>query len=261
MLNSKKKKIIIVISVLSVFVFISILFVFVFGKKDEIEIKNLSSNINNISDEKKHNIFKSLYNIVRNNRANADNIGDAKIRENSVTQNYYKEDSLYYGSFIVDIDSIKQSYFVRYYITTDKDKESLYSSSIVIECVPENKIIYKDFTCTDYNESQGGGDIYSQASELDLNFGDNFGDILSLSNKNQISVDLDRFIKEKKLLNISTADIVNCLNPTLKVDYYSCDIKINEYSIKFYLYIDGRLNPVKYSFSYGSTSKEYTIKI
>lgn len=229
------------------------------NKKDELEIKNYSQIVKNLPEQKKHLIFRALFDIVKQNGVNPYSAGDAIIRQNTHNQSYSDKDELYSGSFIVDLSSIKQSYKINYN-HANNIKESLYSYAVKILCLDPLDVIYNDFKCID-EETSTNTDPYSTVSKLSVEYIEPLLTILSIYNQNQINVDLDKFIKTNIKTDIGGAIVKNCIPPNLENSFYQCDIDINPEIIKLVLFIGERNNAIKYSLSYGSLSEEYTIKI
>lgn len=117
---------------------------------EEVKINNYDKYINILPNDRKNAINNSLYNIIKNN-LNSDNINiqDAIIRDGSVTTDYNKSTSIYAGSFIVDIPSIKQSYSVTYEWSSIENNINLSGYSATVSCLSSDKLIYSDFNCKD----------------------------------------------------------------------------------------------------------------
>lgn len=242
-----------------VLIFIYFLFSFLNQSKKELSIINYDQFVKNLQPENKQSIFNSLYIRVASSGIKPDNVKDAKIRINSEKQDYIKEDFLYYGSFIVDIDSIRHSYRVNYSFSKDKNKQLLYPNGLVIKCLKEEEIIYKEFICEDDSIKQETADIYLNTSSFDLSYTEPADSILTFRNKNQVKIDLDLFIKDYIKKGVDSAVMDSCNYD--EAGYYQCSINVNPEIVLLKLYTDERLNPLKYVLSYGTNSKEYTIKL
>ena len=155
---SRKKAVLIIIAGLGGLVLVIGLISFLL-KGDEnqfgkfITIQNYSAKINNMPGSVRDATESYLYNVVVMNvdeSVNASKISDAKIREDSNTQDYSR--NVYTGSYIVDIESIKQSYGVTY--TYSQDESELGGNPIVVSCLPKEDLIYGEFKCTDIVSKQ-----------------------------------------------------------------------------------------------------------
>jgi hypothetical protein len=122
-----------------------------------IKIQNYDQKVKNVSQQLHDGTEASLFNVVKKNvpeDTNPAKIKDAFIRDNSNSQDYDKDNDIYSGKFIVDIDSIKQSYLIQYtYIKNENNSEGL-TNRVVVSCVNEEDVKYKSFKCTDYVSTQ-----------------------------------------------------------------------------------------------------------
>lgn len=149
----EKKQKIIIISTVIIFVIIFILLFFIQPTNkysDEISIKNYDKYISNLPKDKRDSINNSLYKIVKNNlNSNNLNVNDANIREGSNNYNYNEALNINSGSFMVDMQSIKQSYLVSYEWSSDTKNDNLSGYTTSITCLSSDKLIYGDFNCKD----------------------------------------------------------------------------------------------------------------
>ncbi|MGH7218309.1 MAG: hypothetical protein ACREGE_02615 [Candidatus Microsaccharimonas sp.] len=134
----------------------------IFTQKDEnqfgkfIRIQNYDTKVKNVSSDVRDGIESYLYNVVVKNidsSVDASNINDATIRDDSDIQEYDTATTIYSGSFIVDMASIKQSYNVQYSYSSD-EAANIGGNPIVVSCLPKEKLIYGEFTCTDLVSEQ-----------------------------------------------------------------------------------------------------------
>lgn len=162
--QSKKQLIIIGVIVGIILVGFIILIAFLFrdtGKNqfgERIRIQNYDEIVKNTSDDTRDAIESYLYNIVKMNKEkdfNATTVKDAYIRKDSASQNYVQMDRYYSGDFIVDMESIKQSYWVQYTYALDESNPKVSGSPVVISCLPENLLKYGPFDCKDLVSDQG----------------------------------------------------------------------------------------------------------
>lgn len=127
----------------------------------EITISNFSSKINNLPDDRKASISAYLYDTVKKNSNQSitvAEIGEAIIRENSNSQVFNSEAKVFNGSFIVDIEKIKQSYKIEYVYSSDKNSDQLGGYEVLVLCLPSDKLIYGSFDCKELFEDSEGID-------------------------------------------------------------------------------------------------------
>ena len=131
-----------------------------FGKF--IRIQNYGSVVENLSPAMRDAMESYLYTVVVMNvdsSIDASKINDAYIRENTDGQSYNPIETLYEGTFIIDIESIKQSYKADYqYLvdTNDSGSTVLGGNPVSITCLQENLLIYGTFNCKDLISEQRG---------------------------------------------------------------------------------------------------------
>lgn len=120
---------------------------------ESIHIVNYDDKVKNISKDYKNNIEAFLYTTVKSNLnkdINGNDIKDAYIREGSDSQDAVTPGHQYYGKFIVDIASIKQSYLVTYaYSTEENDTDFTGGYPLTIQCLSGSDVIYSQFVCKD----------------------------------------------------------------------------------------------------------------
>lgn len=107
------------------------------------QIKNLPANY-------KSGIEGALRDMIAYNNAEsstADRVSDAVIRDGSATQREAIKGDRYEGQFIVDIESLRQSYLVQYEYSRLPEKDAQSGYPVLVTCLPENKLIYGDFIC------------------------------------------------------------------------------------------------------------------
>lgn len=126
-----------------------------FGKF--IKIQNYSSKVKNLNSNARDAMESYLYNVVVKNKIaekDASRVSDATIREGSDSQKYNSQTTVYDGSFIVDMQSIKQSYNVQYSFSRDKTQYDLGGNQVVVSCLPEKDLKWGPFDCTDLVSEQ-----------------------------------------------------------------------------------------------------------
>ncbi len=154
MIQLTKKQILIIISLGIVFLALFIaLYIFtrpVSKYGAGINVSGYNKYISNLPSDRRDSINTALYKITKSNSNNANlNIKDATIRADSVTYNYDKTTDINSGSFIVDMQSIKQSYQITYEWSSDSNNPDLSGYSSTASCLPVNKLIYGNFNCQD----------------------------------------------------------------------------------------------------------------
>ena len=140
--------------------------VFIFLQKNEnqfgkfIRIQNYDAKVKNLSGDMRDGTEASLYNTVVKNvdaETDATKIKDAFIRDNSDSQEYNRQTTVYSGEFIVDMASIKQSYRIQYSYSKDENA-NVGGYPIIVSCLPKEQLIYGEFKCTDLASVQSTGD-------------------------------------------------------------------------------------------------------
>jgi hypothetical protein len=150
---SKKQKIIIALIVITLIGLLVLSYfltrpVSVYGSG--ISVSGYDKYISNLPADRRDSINTALYKIVKDNSNNSNvAVKDASIRSGSVTYNYDKTTNVNSGSFIVDMQSIKQSYLITYEWSTDSNNPDLSGYSSTASCLPIDKLMYGDFSCQD----------------------------------------------------------------------------------------------------------------
>jgi len=123
-----------------------------------IRINNYSQKVKNLSNETRDAIESSLYSIVKKNSDSsfdASKVKDAVIREGSDTQEVSDSTRVFTGVFIVDMESIRQSFQVQYSYAA-KNTLDIGGNPIVMSCLPKEKLRYGDFKCIDFVSQEAG---------------------------------------------------------------------------------------------------------
>jgi len=159
---SPKTKIAIIVIAAVLFVGIIIL-VAVLNSQNQygnsITINNFESTVKNISKERRDSIGAMLYNTVKSNSISEDvikKISDANIRKDSAVQNYDSNLKVYSGSFIVDIESVKQSYLIQYTYSPSSNTADISGNPTAVVCLDKSQLLYGDFACKDIFSEQTG---------------------------------------------------------------------------------------------------------
>lgn len=118
---------------------------------NEIKIDNFKEYYEDVPSDRQDVVFNSLYNIVVTNSTPESEIPEsgALIRPDSAKSSYDESVQSYYGSFIVDIAEIQQSYRVQFGWVDKDSPNGLSGDSTLITCVDKSEVIYEDFNCTD----------------------------------------------------------------------------------------------------------------
>lgn len=101
--------------------------------------------------------FNQLYGIIANNLPEDTKVptSGAKIRKDTNTNQYDSSSDINYYTFMVDIESIKQSYYVQISWSKNSDNNALDGYPILISCPKPNQLIYEEFSCQDSQTSLG----------------------------------------------------------------------------------------------------------
>jgi hypothetical protein len=159
-MDSITKKKIILVSVLLVIIFAAICVVWFISSQErpsntQTPIKNFDNLVKNFPDDKKKNIYQALAIIIKYNNQDKNidmnKIDDAVIRKGSEKQDEVKKDTNYTGSFIVDIESLKQSYRINYVYSNDQNSNFASGYPIIASCLEESELIYGYFKCEQPN--------------------------------------------------------------------------------------------------------------
>jgi len=160
----KNNKVIIIIAA-AVFLFIAVVIVVFYmasSKKsstsDSITINNFSTYVKNLPSSEQEAIQKSLYNTVKLNTPNTQEIkaiNDAVIRSSTYQQDIAKQ--IYTTTFIVDIESIKQSYEIKdLYSKLSVEDSGLYDYTALALCLGKDNLRYGEFICQDRLSQEAG---------------------------------------------------------------------------------------------------------
>lgn len=155
---TKKKIVIVAVLLLVVFVAVCVFWYLSTQQKPsdtQTPIKNFDNLVKDFPDEKKKNIYQALAIIIKYNNKDKNidmnKIDDAVIRKGSETQKEVKKDTNYTGSFIVDIESLKQSYRINYVYSNDQNSDFASGYPVIASCLEENELIYGYFKCEQPN--------------------------------------------------------------------------------------------------------------
>ena len=120
-----------------------------------IPVSSFQQELDNMPNGSKEAIQSSIYSAIALNGGTISSIGDsdAKIREGTLINHYFQDINMNYISFIVDIPSIEQSYWVFHEWSSDNNnKKYMINQSTMVSCPVKQQIIYYNFDCEDkYN--------------------------------------------------------------------------------------------------------------
>lgn len=118
---------------------------------EEIRIDNFSSYFSDTPTEQQEMIFHGLYNAVARNTADPAAIpkSGALIRADTVTSESNPETQVNYGTFIVDLAALEQSYRVQFEWSPEAGNPNLSGYAVLVTCPAAEFVIYPDFVCTD----------------------------------------------------------------------------------------------------------------
>jgi len=173
-----------------------------------------------------HNLFlivqKNLdYTIASNS------IDDVIVRDTSFSQT--NNNGVHHVSFIVDIESIQQSYQINYG-WPNSDNITLQEYSIFISCLPSDQLIYGDFDCKDilYTETQNVDPI---TRYLPYN---TFGWSLSLTTRNnQLIIIAPITLSSADTRNQTAEQAVNYYKSAINTWFSSHDLNPADYTIEY----------------------------
>lgn len=158
---------------------------------DQVKINGYSDSVKNLPGRYKDLMSAALYNMVEfNSKDSVDPsaIDDAQIREGTVDQSEVTQGRQYTGSYIVDIESVRQSYFVQYGWSNKPDLNVQSGYTVMVSCLSPSELKWGDFKCKNLHD--GGADlvdpIVSKLPHKTLSFelkADTTGDKLKLHAK------------------------------------------------------------------------------
>ncbi len=105
----------------------------------------------------------------------------AIIRSGTLEDGYDKDTDLYYGDFITDIESVKQSFSIHYEWTTNKNNQYISGYPVTVLCVEQSERKYNTTSCSDE---------FHQADPVIDSFADKY---LPFSSKTTSGIDFNIF--------------------------------------------------------------------
>jgi hypothetical protein len=152
-----RQKIIIITVIFLTFIITASVFVYVSNNTgnrygDGFQITGIDKISPNLPRERYEALSAALHLMVQKNNKpdDASRVSDASVRPDSIEYTYDTENDVHSGSFIIDVQSLKQSYFASYQWspnTTNNIGLSGYTANVA--CLAKDKLIYGDFQCID----------------------------------------------------------------------------------------------------------------
>ena len=118
----------------------------------KISITNIDQYVKKMPESKKQEIYGTIFRAAETN-SNYNEVtlstATATIRDKTFSETYDSYNKVYSGNFIVDIESIKQTYHIYYDWTPNKDTEQVVISSYgtTANCPTKNEMIYDFYKC------------------------------------------------------------------------------------------------------------------
>lgn len=120
---------------------------------DEIAISNFDEYFKEVPNDYKERIFYNLYNMVKRNLPDEDtdelNKAVGEVRESSVERRFNSETNVHYDSFLVDLETVRQTYRVQFEWSTNKDNQYIVGADVILTCPKKSESAYDDFQCID----------------------------------------------------------------------------------------------------------------
>lgn len=120
---------------------------------EQIKIPNFDRFFKNVPSDTRDSIFAALHNIALMNSTSPIKPTEekAEIRSGSISNNYDQDTKITYSSFIVDITTLQQSYFVQFeWSLNNETNDSISGYPILVSCLqPTQEKRYLNFVCND----------------------------------------------------------------------------------------------------------------
>ena len=136
----------------------------------ETKIDNIDLVDKNLPQDQKDQVFALLYNVLMGNLVDGEPPkSGALVREGTVDYNYNEDTKVYFGTFIVDIPVVEQSYKVQLSWSPEKNNPNLGGYLVIISCIPKDLRIYaSQTTCVNVLTMEFS---WRNAYQLDYTFG------------------------------------------------------------------------------------------
>lgn len=249
MFNQPKKHYKTIIIILSIFS-ISLIFLFIFSKPKThlTKIDNFSQFNKTMPKSKQAQIFAALYQNIALNLTESSTPppkNGAFIRNDTYNDNYDRTKEFHYGSFIVDLPNLKQSYLIQYEWSNDPKNPSMSDTQTLITCPEKTSVIYPDFHCVDQftNSALNPYDIiirYLPYVETDQS-------ILKVNGSNTVySVEFNTYLNQEPYLMVKMNSCGNPQNIQIIKDSFtswlkSHHVKIDDLSIEYRDFCPGEI--------------------
>ena len=160
-LSAKQKVgLLFVVQVIIIIIIASILHVFL-QPKEHIDIYEENRLESNIPKENMEYFKRTLWDLISRNESSVSEsiIDDVKIREGTYSETEHENGRT--ANFIIDIDSIKQTYTVSLGWSDNKNKDDeIAYNDIVINCPPQNQMKYPETVCRGMYNDTHSLDLY-----------------------------------------------------------------------------------------------------
>jgi len=162
-MSQEKRRFIAFSVIIGLFVVIVAVMIFLALRQSEnesgrITIQNYGDYVKNLSPDERKSIEKTLFDTVSLNNVSSDKIAtinDALIRGESYTQTI--DSGIYTTHFIVDMDSIQQSYKIEdIFSNSPPEVSGLIDYTALALCVAKDAMKYPDFNCKDRISNERG---------------------------------------------------------------------------------------------------------
>lgn len=152
--SENRRKFIKIVILVSLLLFIGIIavlsFISLLPIEDELRIDNLPNLISDMPDKKRHSVYRTLYRMV-DQYVETPPLSGGLIRKE--TLEHHNNGDTSNGHFIVDIESIRQSYEIHYEWSKKENEQDISSTSVTIDCISDKSLmIYDDFGCKPSNQ-------------------------------------------------------------------------------------------------------------
>lgn len=123
---------------------------------EEIKINNFNDYYSSVPRDRRDVMYRALYQMVAKNTDDTEITPDinASIRQNTAETIENEKSNTYYGSFIVDISALQQSYRISFEWSASGKTSDLSGDSLLVSCVNSSEVIYENFVCTDNSTKQ-----------------------------------------------------------------------------------------------------------
>lgn len=118
----------------------------------ETRIDNFSKYYSGVPGDRQSMVFAALYTAVAENVAEGAEVptAGAMVRNETAEYEYDEATAVYYGRFVVDIESVQQSYMAQFGWSPVKNNQYVDGYEVLILCVPKDLRIYENnTTCQD----------------------------------------------------------------------------------------------------------------